>query len=76
MFGQLADPNGANNPLSQVLYGLALRYAFVSLVIVQYVLIQIGTAGAAPKTRHKLFPTYQPQRQIQLPSNLRHCALA
>ena len=30
MFGQLADPNGANNPLSQVLYGLALRYAFVS----------------------------------------------
>jgi hypothetical protein len=25
MFGQLADPNGANNPLSQVLYGLALR---------------------------------------------------
>lgn len=26
MFGQLADPNGANNALSQVLYGLALRY--------------------------------------------------
>lgn len=26
MFGQLANPNGANNPLSQVLYGLALRY--------------------------------------------------
>lgn len=25
MFGQLADPHGANNPLSQVLYGLALR---------------------------------------------------
>jgi len=25
LFGQLADPNGANNPLSQVLYGLALR---------------------------------------------------
>jgi hypothetical protein len=25
MFGLLADPNGANNPLSQVLYGLALR---------------------------------------------------
>lgn len=25
MFGQLADPNGANNPLSQVLFGLALR---------------------------------------------------
>lgn len=24
-FGILADPNGANNPLSQVLYGLALR---------------------------------------------------
>jgi hypothetical protein len=26
IFGRLADPNGANNPLSQVLYGLALRY--------------------------------------------------
>lgn len=25
MFRQLADPNGANNALSQVLYGLALR---------------------------------------------------
>lgn len=25
MFGKLADPYGANNPLSQVLYGLALR---------------------------------------------------
>ena len=25
MFRQLADPNGANNSLSQVLYGLALR---------------------------------------------------
>lgn len=25
LFGVLADPNGANNPLSQVLYGLALR---------------------------------------------------
>lgn len=26
LFAKLADPNGANNPLSQVLYGLALRY--------------------------------------------------
>jgi hypothetical protein len=25
LFGRLADPEGANNPLSQVLYGLALR---------------------------------------------------
>jgi hypothetical protein len=25
MFGRLTDPKGANNPLSQVLYGLALR---------------------------------------------------
>jgi hypothetical protein len=38
MFGRLADPNGENNALSQVLYGLALRYvnwppvnAFLSL---------------------------------------------
>ncbi|KAJ5999975.1 hypothetical protein N7481_000384 [Penicillium waksmanii] len=28
MFGQLADPNGTNNPLSQVLYGLALRHGW------------------------------------------------
>ncbi|CAG7922697.1 unnamed protein product [Penicillium olsonii] len=28
MFGQLADPNGANNPLSQVLFGLALRHGW------------------------------------------------
>lgn len=28
MFGHLADPNGANNPLSQVLYGLALRHGW------------------------------------------------
>ncbi|KAJ6015326.1 hypothetical protein N7540_009917 [Penicillium herquei] len=28
MFGQLANPNGANNPLSQVLYGLALRHGW------------------------------------------------
>ncbi|KAJ5463338.1 hypothetical protein N7475_008282 [Penicillium sp. IBT 31633x] len=28
MFGQLADPDGANNPLSQVLYGLALRHGW------------------------------------------------
>jgi hypothetical protein len=31
MFGRLADPAGANNPLSQVLYGLALRYVIVML---------------------------------------------
>jgi hypothetical protein len=28
MFGTLADPNGANNALAQVLYGLALRYVY------------------------------------------------
>ncbi|TGJ76294.1 hypothetical protein E0Z10_g10899 [Xylaria hypoxylon] len=28
LFGRLADPYGANNPLSQVLYGLALRHAW------------------------------------------------
>ncbi|ODM21496.1 hypothetical protein SI65_02340 [Aspergillus cristatus] len=28
MFGQLADPNGANHALSQVLYGLALRHGW------------------------------------------------
>ncbi|KAK4127084.1 hypothetical protein N657DRAFT_190675 [Parathielavia appendiculata] len=28
LFGKLADPKGANNPLSQVLYGLALRHGW------------------------------------------------
>ncbi|OJJ98236.1 tetratricopeptide repeat protein [Aspergillus brunneoviolaceus CBS 621.78] len=28
MFGRLADPEGANNALSQVLYGLALRHGW------------------------------------------------
>ncbi|KAH8737247.1 hypothetical protein BGZ61DRAFT_11784 [Ilyonectria robusta] len=28
LFGKLADPRGANNPLSQVLYGLALRHGW------------------------------------------------
>ncbi|KAI2636918.1 HCP-like protein [Hypomontagnella submonticulosa] len=28
LFGTLADPRGANNPLSQVLYGLALRHGW------------------------------------------------
>ncbi|KAI9728284.1 MAG: hypothetical protein M1834_007777 [Cirrosporium novae-zelandiae] len=28
MFGRLADPNGVNNALSQVLYGLALRHGW------------------------------------------------
>ena len=32
MFGRLADPKGANNALSQVLYGLALRY-YISLLV-------------------------------------------
>lgn len=32
MFGRLANPNGDNNVLSQVLYGLALR--FVDLILI------------------------------------------
>ncbi|EDN96483.1 hypothetical protein SS1G_01409 [Sclerotinia sclerotiorum 1980 UF-70] len=31
LFARLADPNGANNALSQVLYGLALRYVNMAL---------------------------------------------
>jgi hypothetical protein len=30
MFGRLADPEGENNALSQVLYGMALRFVFPS----------------------------------------------
>jgi len=41
MFGRLADPNGENNALSQVLYGLALRYVnwplFMQPISLQYV---------------------------------------
>lgn len=33
MFGRLADPGGENNALSQVLYGLALRYGILSSLI-------------------------------------------
>jgi hypothetical protein len=32
IFGRLADPKGANNPLSQVLYGLALRCVHASAI--------------------------------------------
>lgn len=39
LFGRLADPKGANNPLSQVLYGLALRY------------VPLASPGASPR-RH------------------------
>lgn len=33
MFRQLADPDGLNNALSQVLYGLALRYSPTTLFL-------------------------------------------
>lgn len=33
MFRQLADPDGSNNALSQVLYGLALRYSPTTLFL-------------------------------------------
>jgi hypothetical protein len=35
MFGRLADPQGENNALSQVLYGLALRYVQFSISLLQ-----------------------------------------
>jgi len=34
LFARLADPKGANNPLSQVLYGLALRYAIITCWVI------------------------------------------
>jgi hypothetical protein len=39
MFGRLADPEGENNALSQVLYGLALRY-------VNWLLMQLSSQSA------------------------------
>lgn len=32
MFGRLADPQGENNAISQVLYGLALRSVSISFL--------------------------------------------
>lgn len=63
MFGHLADPNGANNALSQVLYGLALRYDPLPLSLFttfisydtfteHHTKIKIkATDGAAPQTQ-------------------------
>jgi hypothetical protein len=42
MFGRLADPDGANNALSQVLYGLALRYDNLSPSGCSASLVQLG----------------------------------
>lgn len=50
MFGHLANPNGANNALSQVLYGLALRYVLPRPDSTMANLAD--TVGAARKTQH------------------------
>lgn len=42
LFGRLADPRGANNPLSQVLYGLALRCVSFLTVLPRRVQINYG----------------------------------
>lgn len=62
MFGQLADPNGANHALSQVLYGLALRYLH-PLLPFQYNHTNqyTDTVGAAPKIPRAQSPISPPQ---------------
>lgn len=77
MFGHLADPNGANNPLSQVLYGLALRYEFTFLTVhhnlkkdTNYI-YHLDTAGDVSKTNLEQLPTSRLQHPIQRTLNLR-----
>lgn len=58
LFGKLADPNGANNPLSQVLYGLALRLVIQCLEIlpVHFRVYLAGDADGIP-TGHLITDT-------------------
>ena len=62
LFGRLADPKGANNPLSQVLYGLALRYvpicvmrcfACVECLFLFLLYLQLRCAGECPQRDHR-----------------------
>jgi hypothetical protein len=47
MFGRLADPNGENNALSQVLYGLALRWFSPSYFVKVVTSMDLRTISAA-----------------------------
>ena len=49
MFGRLADPNGENNALSQVLYGLALRYG--NWLLPMQPASQLSKASSQPNLR-------------------------
>lgn len=51
MFGRLADPKGANNPLSQVLYGLALR-SVIALPFSGYFVRREQAANGRAKPAH------------------------
>ncbi|KAL4902637.1 hypothetical protein BDW74DRAFT_158220 [Aspergillus multicolor] len=46
MFAQLADPNGANNALSQVLYGLALRHGWGCIPDPEKAVIYLSAAAS------------------------------
>ncbi|BCS21241.1 tetratricopeptide repeat protein [Aspergillus puulaauensis] len=46
MFGRLADPNGANNALSQVLYGLALRHGWGCTPDLEKAIIYLSAAAS------------------------------
>ncbi|KKA27254.1 hypothetical protein TD95_003181 [Thielaviopsis punctulata] len=46
LFGRLANPDGANNPLSQVLYGLALRHGWGCAPDPQAAVSNLGLAAA------------------------------
>ncbi|KAF2754080.1 HCP-like protein [Pseudovirgaria hyperparasitica] len=46
MFGKLADPKGANNALSQVLYGLALRHGWGCTANPELAITYLSTAAA------------------------------
>ncbi|KAI1179327.1 HCP-like protein [Nemania sp. FL0916] len=50
LFGRLADPHGANNPLSQVLYGLALRHGWGCEPDVERALTYLSAAASNAAT--------------------------
>ncbi len=54
MFGRLADPNGENNALSQVLYGLALRYVQCPISCIPYQGLTVKLSSRIFHTRSRL----------------------
>ena len=73
MFGRLADPEGSNNALSQVLFGLALRSVILSLHIMIWadndITDMVGDVKQTPLGQSSI---YQQQRPIPRQSRSLH----